>query len=603
MRFSRLQVGNLLYYAGLLGLPLGVGAALGFYAGAWGMRWLPTMLEIFLMTCLVSLLAIIGGRVLEGSAIKMTDKGLRLRRRVITAIVFVSLLILARLGVYWAQRPSPLTELSPAQFNMVFETDLRNYFEYDKGLDRLIETLEEYSKDFGTDRSRLLTASEEKLLRDIWTSIYDYAFALDQIRAFYEDWYRFDPTHSQCSFHHRSFLLAFAAELSLYEKSTRFITLASEYPNVVKFLNTPHRGAGLEAESFSRFREEFQNSGDHARIVAGGQYLLWLEKGLKGREVIAEAGCGELWEKVELETALINRAGTVQMAGVTVKGDIEPFKRAVGRMWFNGQRGVAKWMGNTRIKRIGRYLIDEKRRGEMEEKLEPGDILFSRKNWYLSNVGLPGFWPHAIFYLGSPDKFEEYFNDPAVLAFVREISGEDMTLGQYMDRRYPKQWLTYQLGREQSDYCVIEGLSPGVIFNTMKDTCGDYMAAVRPRLGKKAKAQAVLEAFSHHGKDYDYNFDFATDHALVCTELVWRSYRPDEGKDGLEIPLVEMAGRKTLPANEIAKLFAAEYGSPDAQFDFVCFVDASEETQETFFATEEEFLLSCERAKWSFALE
>ncbi len=602
MRLSRSKVGNLLYYIGLLGLPLGVGVALGFYAGAWGMRWMPTMLEIFLMICIVSLLAIIGGRLLEGSATKATDKGSRLRRRVVTSIVFVSLVILARLGVYWVKQPSPLTELSPAQFNMVYETDLQNYFEYDKGIQRHLTTLEEYSKKFGPDKSRILTADEENLLRDIWTTIYDYAFALDQIHTFYEDWFRFDPSRIQCSYHHRSFLLALAAELSLYEKSTRFIKLATQYENVVKFLNTPHPEASLGPDSFSRFREQFQGTRDHGRIVAGKKYLLWMEKGLKGRKVIAEAGCSNLWEKVELELALIDQVEPLELAGLTVKSDISPLKRKIGRIWFNGQRGVARWMGNTRIKRIGTYLITDEQRQEMDKQLEPGDILLSRKNWYLSNVGLPGFWPHAILYLGSPDKFANYFNDAEVLAYIRELSGENLTLDQYMDKIYPTQWLTYQLGRDGSDYCVIEGLSPGVIFNTMKATCGDYMAAIRPRLSKKAKAQAILTAFSHHAKPYDYNFDFATDHALVCTELVWRSYRPSEGKKGLKIPLVEIADRKTLPANEIAKLFASEDSKTDAQLDFVYFLDAAEKTQKAFFSTKEDFLISNKRVKWSFAL-
>ncbi len=601
MKPYRSKVGNSLYYIGLLGLPLGVGVALGFYAGAWGMRWLPTMLEIFLMICIVSLLAIICGRVLEGSATKATDKGLRLRRRVVTSIVFVSIVILARLGVYWVTQPSPLTELSPVEFNMVFETDLRNYFEYDKGIERHLAKLEEYSKQFGPDKSRILTADEEKLLRDIWTTIYDYAFALEQIHIFYEDWYRFDPSRIQGSYHHRSFLMALAAELSLYEKSTRFIKLAIQYENVVKFLNTPHPAAFLEASSFSRFREQFQGTRDHGRIAAGKKYLLWMEKGLKGREVIAEAGCSNLWEKVELEMALIDQNESLELASLTVNSDIGMFKRKIGRVWFNGQRGVAQWMGNTRVKRIGTYLITDGNREEMEKQLEPGDILLSRKNWYLSNVGLPGFWPHAILYLGGPDKFENYFNDTDVLSYIKEISGRELTLGQYMDKIYPTKWLGYQLGSGGSDYCVIEGHSPGVGFNTMKKACGDYMAAIRPRVSKKAKAQAILEAFSHHGKPYDYNFDFATDHALVCTELVWRSYRPAEGKDGIRISLVEIAGRKTLPANEIAKLFSTEHGKDDAQFDFVYFLDATEKTQKTFFATKKDFLDSSKRGKWSFA--
>ena len=98
-------------------------------------------------------------------------------------------------------------------------------------------------------------------------------------------------------------------------------------------------------------------------------------------------------------------------------------------------------------------------------------------------------------------------------------------------------------------------------------------------------------------------FDFATDHALVCTELVWRSYRPDHDKAGLVLNLVEMAGRQTLPANEIAKSFANDLKRETPQFEFVCFIDANEKEKKAFFSDEEAFVESATRAKWSFLQE
>lgn len=602
MATIKTKFGNTLYISGLLGLPLGVGIALGYYAGAWGVRWMPTMLEVFLGICIASLLAIIAGRAITGDATRDTEKGKRLRKRVNVSMVFVSLVLLVRLGVYWAAQPSALTELSPDEFNSAFKINMENYFEYDSTLAQHIDLLEDYSKEFGADKSRVLTEGEEKLFRDIWVSIYDCAFALEQINSFYEDWYRFDPSQVEGNFHQRSFLLAFAAELSLYEKSTHFIKLVCEYENAVKFLNTPHKKTFLESNSFSRFREEFQGVRDHGRIIAGKQYLLWMELGLKGRSVARDYGCLELWEKVESELSLIDEIDSLELASLTAISDTELLKRNVGRVWFNGQRGVAKWMGNTRVKRIGKYLISKKQRNQMQEKLEPGDILLSRKNWYLSNVGLPGFWPHAILYLGNPTKLDEYFDDDLVLAHIEELTGEEMSFAKYLEKEFPAKWLAYKSGNDGSDYCVIEGLSPGVVFNTMKGTCGDYMAALRPVLSKKAKAQAIVKSFSHQGKPYDYNFDFATDHALVCTELVWRVYRPTKTQNGLRIPLIEVACRKTLPANEIAKLFSAQE-EEKTQLEFVYFLDANEKKQKAFFSTKEEFVKSCKRDKWSFSQE
>ena len=63
------------------------------------------------------------------------------------------------------------------------------------------------------------------------------------------------------------------------------------------------------------------------------------------------------------------------------------------------------------------------------------------------------------------------------------------------------------------------------------------------------------------------------------------------------------AAQVTLPALEIVKLWAAEHGKDDRQFDFVYFLDAKEKSEQTFVSTEAEFIKTTTRAKWSFALD
>ena len=55
---------------------------------------------------------------------------------------------------------------------------------------------------------------------------------------------------------------------------------------------------------------------------------------------------------------------------------------------------------------IKREMIGSELRNEIDGMMQPGDVIISRKNWYLSNIGLPGFWPHAAFYLGEADELE-----------------------------------------------------------------------------------------------------------------------------------------------------------------------------------------------------
>jgi hypothetical protein len=596
--------GRILNRLGHLCLPLGAGAVVGFYAADQGVRWLPTLLGFVLVIFLAGFLTIPLGRYLQGGAFVDTPERRRIRKRVVVLLVLASVAVVLRLALFATEMPSPLTDLDEADFNVAFEIDSDRYRELERGLERVASSLETAGARFGVEREHVLDPDQEQRLLSSWRAAYDSAFALDQIRHFYRDWFRFDPSRAQRSFHLRAYLLAYAAELALHEKSTRILARLDRNKNAVKFLNAPHEPEGLPENTVSMFRQQLVGTQDRAEVAAGERYLGFLDEALGGRDEARGLGCAWLWDDIERQLAALEKISPIAKATQTLSADIEPLRRETKRNWYPAQKSIAGWMGDTRFKRIGRYLITREQQEQMERRLEPGDVMLSRKNWYLSNVGLPGFWPHAILYLGDPQKFERYFDTPAVRAYVRELSGQDLTLGQYLARRWPSRWARYALGDHGDPHRVIEAVSEGVIFNTLAHACGDYTAAVRPRLGKVTKARAVVAAFSHHGKPYDFEFDFATDHALVCTELVWRSYRPvGEDQPGIDIPLEEMMGRMTLPANGFAKLYAEERGASDRQLDFVYFLDSTEKEERAFVADEEAFAGSHERPKWDIALE
>jgi uncharacterized protein YycO len=146
---------------------------------------------------------------------------------------------------------------------------------------------------------------------------------------------------------------------------------------------------------------------------------------------------------------------------------------------------------------------------------------------------------------------------------------------------------------------VIEAISEGVSLTALEHALDcDSMVVLRPRLSKVEKAQALLRAFHYVGRPYDFNFDFSTDAELVCTELVYKSYEPAAGFMGLKLPTVKMLGRQVTPANEFAKLFDAQYGKPEQQFDFVSFLDGRERTKNAVEASVENFRASWKRPKW-----
>jgi uncharacterized protein YycO len=146
---------------------------------------------------------------------------------------------------------------------------------------------------------------------------------------------------------------------------------------------------------------------------------------------------------------------------------------------------------------------------------------------------------------------------------------------------------------------VIEAISEGVSLTSLEHAAGcDYVGVMRPKRDKLAKAQAILQAFELHGRPYDFNFDFLTDHALVCTELVYKAWQPSEGKEGLALSLARVLGRSTLPANEVVKQFDQEYGTEQQQLDFVYFLDGRERSKGALVSDLDNFRASWKRPKW-----
>ncbi len=207
----------------------------------------------------------------------------------------------------------------------------------------------------------------------------------------------------------------------------------------------------------------------------------------------------------------------------------------------------------------------------IESKLKPGDTLLERRNWCLSNAFLPGFWPHAALYVGRIANLRS-------LGIVDEDAVKE-NLEEYLEP-----------APDGHDHTVIEAVSEGVIFNSLTESMhADYVAVLRPNVPEEEIARAIVEAFRHKGKPYDFEFDFSTADKVVCTELVYRCY------DGiLNFDLVTIVGRLTLPAIEIVRKFAEERRQPNPELGFVLFLDGDRTTGVARDASADEF---CESAK------
>lgn len=157
----------------------------------------------------------------------------------------------------------------------------------------------------------------------------------------------------------------------------------------------------------------------------------------------------------------------------------------------------------------------------ISEFLQAGDVIVTRHAKALTNLFFPGFWPHAALYVGTPEQRQ---------AANIKVAPEKEHL-----------WV--------NDVCVLEAKKDGVLLRPLRATLTvDTFVILRPRLTPQSISNAIERALLHEGKQYNFDFNFFNSDRIVCTELIYRAY---DGLEGLEFPLRERAGRKTLSAEDL----------------------------------------------------
>ena len=105
-------------------------------------------------------------------------------------------------------------------------------------------------------------------------------------------------------------------------------------------------------------------------------------------------------------------------------------------------------------------------------------------------------------------------------------------------------------------------------------------------------------AFAFVDKPYDYDFDFLSDQALVCSEVIYKAYAPSELNRGLELPVSSVLGRYIMPPNEIARIYDEQFGTEGQQFELVTFIDGSNPKMAASEKGSEAFRLTWKLPKW-----
>ena len=423
------------------------------------------------------------------------------------------------------------------------------------------------------------TPDEELALRGMFRSYLAYRDALLRMIATYGGFRSVRDPALQA----RCFLVGYAAGTTLYGTALNLVSGYGE-PAIRQKLNEPDPAWGLAA---GKFDEVLASVSSDKVADTFAEMGAWYEARRGDWEAAGVLPAGDMkWvgQRVERETA-IARAHGIDRDQARRERLLRRIKSDAYDPVYAAQSLVSTWIGDTRL--VGRpAFISHAQVKSIQPRLQPGDILLERRNWFASNAFLPGFWPHAALYVGTPADLER-------LGVIRRGPGGAWTSDDPEVARRLAEYL--KAAHDGEPHTVIESVSEGVIFNSLTESMGaDYVAALRPRVTDAQKGAAVARAFSHVGKPYDFEFDFSSSDKLVCTELVYQSY---EGTVHFDRYMQQIVGRPAIPALQFCRKFADERGRPDRELDFVLFLDAVPYAGTARLADEEEFCASADRPR------
>ncbi len=438
-------------------------------------------------------------------------------------------------------------------------------------------------------RTSVLTEDLRTDAVNVWNRLMDYYLALDSVYALHKDFSKLKSGKlKEMSFH-----ISRATLYMEYRVALDFIALSENNPALDAVFNESVPELGLPERTYADFKYRFLN------VLKAGEFA--------GFEALAPfyktPDEADLSQWITEDRSRIWAAGKGQGPLLTLKNAMAVFNDTGRKLFMPVQKGVAGWMGRTKVHRSHKLLVTQEQIKILQHFLQPGDILLERREWYLSNVGLPGFWTHAALYVGSPEQRETYFADPETIVWARKQG-----VGRFEELLQKTHPVAYRrsIETQEDGYRprVIEAIGEGVTFTTLEFSAAcDSLAILRPKVPKKDKAVAILRAFEYSGRPYDFDFDFLTDNTLVCTEVIYKAYQPGSETAGLELPLEKIMGRVLLSPNTIARFVAENYEQVNRPISLVLFLDGYEKEVIAMHANLSSFLESWKRPKWHILVQ
>ncbi|MGZ0172716.1 MAG: YiiX/YebB-like N1pC/P60 family cysteine hydrolase [Planctomycetales bacterium] len=333
-----------------------------------------------------------------------------------------------------------------------------------------------------------------------------------------------------------AFLVAWSGALVLVD-AARFLRRNCEgRPIVLNKLNEPEPHFGIPAGTYDRIQASLTSPVHAWHLYHARDYwdrmqsvLSDLVTGTEVEPLIEIAQRLYSNNNVDLQQYAVGRMRTRTSQAKTTGRDL------VGRAMYGLQKTVSRLISG-KFTHIGhKPQLPSEIADQVRTLIRPGDVFVNRKEHAITNYFLPGFWPHAAFYIGQTEQLQQ-------MGIAEHPHGEP-------------RWRRLLDCDANCNGRVVEALKDGVRIRSLASPfAADAITVIRPRLPADVVKEAITRALFHDGKPYDFDFDLTRSDRLVCTELVYRSF---EGLAGVNFSLTDRAGRKTLAAEDLLNMALA----------------------------------------------
>ena len=327
----------------------------------------------------------------------------------------------------------------------------------------------------------------------------------------------------------RAFVVGFLAAVMLMRLASFIVNLAARRRVVRKKLDEPEPRYGIPAKSFAMV---YKNLGSHRsmwRFMSAVRFykvhskdIAALAKNPQMKDLIEllddEAKSIQYSKRDHIRRKMLYRLYSLKRRHVSgYKKVMFQLLKLSGRVVSEMRQPFVKDAGEG--KRVHAGIL-----AEVKPLLRAGDVLITRHDDAMSNLFLPGYWPHAALYVGDTQERSE------------------------LGLRLPES------ARESVEEChFLEAKKDGVLLRPIEETLHvDAFMVLRPQLKREFLVEALSRGLTHEGKLYDFMFDFRVANRLACTEVVYRAYHgAGEDDHAVSFRLKRHSGRPCISAEDL----------------------------------------------------